>query len=149
RLERLAPPSFAPRLDGISILIVEDEAEHRALLKEILAESGASVMLAENAEEGFRLFKLHHPDLLLTDIAMPSEDGYSLLKRIRIEGQTMGLERIPAAAITAYGRNEDKPRIIAAGFDTLLAKPLEPTAVIQLVSDLSRRSLSSRRPTSR
>ena len=95
---------------------------------------------AADAEEGFRLFKIERPDVLLTDIAMPAEDGYSLLRRLRAEEARNGLRRTPAAAITAYAREEDKSRLTAAGFDTYLAKPLEPAAVVRLVRDLSRAS---------
>ena len=132
--------SFTSRLDGVRVLIVEDEVEHTALLKEILEQRGAHVAAAANAEEGFRLFKIERPDVLLTDIAMPAEDGYSLLRRLRAEEARNGLRRTPAAAITAYGREEDKSRLTAAGFDTYLAKPLEPAAVVRLVRDLSRAS---------
>jgi len=132
--------SFTSRLDGVRVLIVEDEVEHTALLKEILEQRGAHVAAAASAEEGFRLFKIERPDVLLTDIAMPAEDGYSLLRRLRAEEARNGLRRTPAAAITAYGREEDKSRLTAAGFDTYLAKPLEPAAVVRLVRDLSRAS---------
>jgi len=130
--------SFTSRLDGVQVLVIEDEVEHAALLKEILEQRGAHVLTAASAEEGFRLFKMERPDVLLTDIAMPLEDGYSLLKRLRAEEARNGLRRTPAAAITAFGRDEDKSRLMAAGFDTYLVKPLEPNAVVQLVRDLSR-----------
>src|SRR5207247_10165365 len=122
--------SFTSRLDGVRVLVVEDEVEHAALWKEILEERGAHVAAAADAEEGFRLFKIERPDVLLTAIAMPAEDGASLLRRLRAAEARHGLRRTPAAAITAYGREEDKSRLTAAGFDTYLAKPLEPAAEI-------------------
>src|SRR5207247_1123085 len=88
--------SFTSRLDGVRVLVVEDEVEHAALLKEILEERGAHVAAAADAEEGFRLFKIERPDVLLTDIAMPAEDGYSLLRRLRAEEARNGLRRTPA-----------------------------------------------------
>ena len=143
---QLVRPSFTPRLDGISVLVVEDEVEHAALLKEILEESGASAIVAVNAEEGFRLLNFRRPDVVLTDIAMSGEDGYSFLKRLRAEELQAGHQRTPAAAITAYGGEEDKRHALSVGFDSFLAKPVEPASVIRLVCDLVRSSPGTKRP---
>jgi signal transduction histidine kinase len=138
-------PLSTARLDGCSVLVVDDEIEHAGLLKVILEQSGASVIVGTNASQGFDLFNAHRPDVLLTDIGLPSHDGYYLLKQVREAEKSNGLQRTPAAAITAYGREEDKSRIISAGFDAFLGKPIEPSAVIELVQDLCRRIPSDRR----
>ena len=145
-LGQLPWESFSPRLSNVAVLVVDDEAGHAALLKEILEGSGAVVTVASNAKEAFRHFQLNPPGVVLTDLAMPSEDGYSLLKQIRAEEIKAGLQKTPVAAVTAYASEREQLRLIEAGFNAFLAKPVEPAAVVRVVADLSRRSPGSERP---
>ncbi|HWL51044.1 MAG TPA: ATP-binding protein [Chthoniobacteraceae bacterium] len=124
-------------LDGLRILIVEDDNDTLEMLRRILSEAGAEVITAQSVEAGLEQFKAHHPDVLLSDIGLPQEDGCTLLKKIRREpgaGAT-----IPAAALTAFVAPEDYERTTAAGFTLHLPKPIEPTRLAAAVAELARR----------
>jgi CheY-like chemotaxis protein len=120
----------APALEGISVLVVDDESEARELLKVLLQNEGARVITAGSAIEALDAVARTPCDLMLIDIAMPEADGYSLLRRIR--GREMG--QAPAIALTAYAREEDRARALAAGFRLHLAKPVEPDALLEAVA---------------
>ncbi len=131
-----------PSLQGVRILLVEDEKDTRELLKFVLESSGAHVTDADSAKQGWEAFKQHGFDVLISDIGMPEEDGYSLIRRIRALPAPDG-GAIPAMALTAYIRPEDRIRMLRAGFHIHVAKPVEPSELIMVVSSLANRSSQS------
>lgn len=140
---RVAPvytgtPTAAQALSGLRVLVVDDEADARELLRVMLEQAGASVMLAASAREGFALFTTLGADVLLSDVGMPEEDGYSLIRRVRALDAALG-GRVPAIALTAYTRAEDSSQALQAGFNTHLAKPAAPDAVLAAVTRLLQR----------
>jgi signal transduction histidine kinase/CheY-like chemotaxis protein len=134
----VAPPSeaiplSAARLDGLRVLVVDDEPDARELFASILEASGATVLVASSASDAFDLLTNEGAQVLLSDLEMPGEDGYELLRRVRTN------QRIPpmvAVAVTAYARAADRRRALAAGFDWHLAKPIEPTELIAVIASL-------------
>ncbi|MCC5635781.1 PAS domain S-box protein [Nostoc sp. CHAB 5844] len=122
-------------LTGVCVLVVEDDNDSREFLVFALEQYGATVIAAENAEAGFEILQQFQPDVLISDIGMPVEDGYSLIRRIRKLAAQQG--GIPAIALTAYAKNEDSEQALAAGFQKHLPKPIEPaqlaTAVVSLL----------------
>ena len=123
-----------PDLDGVKVLVVEDDADTRDLLASVLAEHGAEPMTAANAVEGLEALRRRFPDVLVCDIAMPGDDGYSFLRAVRA---TSGAAHVPAMALTAYARPEDRDRALAAGFELHLAKPVEPAVLVRAVARLA------------
>jgi signal transduction histidine kinase len=132
------------KLDGLKVLVVEDDADARMLLRFTLEKSGARVTDVDSAAEAMAAIDRAVPDVLLCDISMPVEDGYSLIRRIRARERAKG-GSVPAAAVTAYARPEDVRHALASGFDLHLAKPLEPhdlvAAVMRLAQEKERLSL--------
>jgi CheY-like chemotaxis protein len=129
---------YSPVLDGLRILIVDDEADSRDLITAVLVQSGAEVKGCETASEALAAIQLWRPDLLISDIGMPVEDGYSLIKKVRELGEEQ-YEQIPAVALTAYASMEDRDRAISAGFQTHLAKPVEPEDLLTTIASLTGR----------
>jgi CheY-like chemotaxis protein/two-component sensor histidine kinase len=119
-------------LDGVRVLVVDDEADARELLARLLAERGCDVSMAGSAEEALAEIAERPYELLLTDIGMPGMDGYELLRRVRADGQSLPR----AIAVTAFARPQDRARALAAGFDGHLAKPLNPTQLLQMVAQI-------------
>jgi PAS domain S-box-containing protein len=126
------------KLNGVSILVVDDEEDARTLISRILARSGAKVRVAGSAQEGMQLFQQAAPDVLISDIGMPGEDGYSLIRSIRSLPAAEG-GRVPALALTAYTRKDDRIRSLAAGFQMHLSKPAEPMELLAVVLSLANR----------
>ena len=132
------------KLTGVRVLIVEDEEDSCEFLKFVLQNCGAQVTAARSAAEAYDLIKKQRFELLISDIAMPEEDGYSLIKKIRALSAEQGSD-VPAAALTAYARNEDRLRALEAGFQIHIAKPVEPLSFInELTKLLAGGELSSR-----
>ena len=121
-------------LDGIRVLIVEDDADTRDLLASILAEHGADPVTAASARDGIEAVRRRPPDVLVCDIAMPGGDGYGFLTAVRATSDGV---TIPAVALTAYARLEDRDRALAAGFEVHLAKPVEPATLVGAVARLA------------
>ena len=134
--DRDLPGLASPDLAGVSVLVVDDEPDARDLIKRLLERSGASVTTASTAAEAIDALRRHRPHVLLSDIAMPGEDGFELLRKVRelpaSEGGT-----IPAAAITAFARSEDRRRALMAGFQLHVPKPVEPAELLAVVSNLA------------
>jgi CheY-like chemotaxis protein len=130
--------SRPPSLDGLHVLVVEDERDSRDLLQQILEGSGIRVTLAANAEEGFAALRAKPPDVLLCDIGMPHEDGHSLMKRIRALPATLG-GRVSAVALTAYARGEDRTRALTSGFNMHVAKPIDPDELLTVLASFGGR----------
>ena len=119
-------------LGGLRILVVDDEADTRELVQEVLARQGAEVRVSGSAAEALRTLAAWNPDLLISDIGMPVEDGYELIRQVRkFDAAHHG--QIPAVALTAYVGAEDHRRALAAGFQTHLAKPIVPKDLIETV----------------
>jgi signal transduction histidine kinase/ActR/RegA family two-component response regulator len=122
-------------LTGLSVLVVEDNGDSRRLLQTILTRAGATVKVAENVATALLIVAVEWPDIVISDIEMPGEDGYSLIRKIRL--QEPPLQRVPAIALTAYTRSEDRVRALAAGFQTHMSKPVEPAELVAAVKSLS------------
>lgn len=132
-------------LSGVAVLVVEDNDDARKLLAAILKRAGATVESAENAAAALEVLRGHRPDLIISDIEMPGEDGYSLIRKVRL--QESPHRRLPAIALTAYARSVDRVRALAAGFQMHMTKPVEPAELVaaarSLVSATSRQMLPS------
>jgi len=131
-------------LEGYHLLVVDDNEDTRNVLATMLEAHGATITTAASVADA-RAALLHRlPDALITDLAMPVEDGFSLLEYCRHHADPK-LQKLPILALTAYGGQQAHDRVIAAGFDAYLAKPVEPLEVGRLVRDLvTRRSSSAR-----
>ena len=129
-----------PELAGMGVLVVDDEEDSRDMLEVMLARCGVKVRLAANAAEAYAAVQAEVPDLLLSDIGMPGEDGYSLIGRIRALPAAAG-GRLPAVALTAYARVEDRAKALHAGFDNHVTKPVEPLELLAVVATFARRNL--------
>jgi len=127
------------RLDGLTVLYVDDESDARELAQRILSSQGARVITAESAEAGRQLMMRERPDILVADIGMPEEDGYSLIRTIRSLPADQG-GSIPAAAVTALARSEDRRRALLAGFHTHVAKPVDVVELVAVVASLAGRT---------
>jgi signal transduction histidine kinase/CheY-like chemotaxis protein len=131
-------------LDGLTVLVVEDEADARALIAVVLEKSGARVLTADSALSALEIFEREKPDVMISDIGMPDEDGYSLIKKVREREATLGRKRrMPAAALTAYAKQEDRSAALAAGFEDHATKPIEPDRLAKLVAELANRRSDS------
>jgi signal transduction histidine kinase len=131
-----------PNLAGLKVLVVDDEADVRDLVTLMLEKCDARVVAVESVAEALKVLPDLHPDVLLSDLAMPGEDGYDLIRRVRALPASAG-GRIPAAAITAYARAEDRRRTLLAGFNLHVAKPIDPAELLAVVASLSGRVGSS------
>jgi CheY-like chemotaxis protein len=127
---------------GLTILVVEDHCDSRELLVTLLEGYGATVLAAETAGSGFDLLTRHQPDIIVSDIGLPDEDGNGLLRRVRRLHEAEG-GAIPAIALTAYATAEDRRAALAAGFDDFLTKPVEVTRLIEAIDQLARGPSSS------
>ena len=126
-------------LAGRDVLVVEDEADTRDMLRSMVEMLGGKVRVAANAREAFASLTAAPPDLLLSDVAMPEEDGYSLIGRIRQLAPERG-GRVPAVAITAFSRTEDRMRALRAGFDSHVAKPVEASELTAILEAMLARA---------
>ena len=122
-------------LSGLRVLVVDDEADARELLRQVLVDCGAEVLCAGNATEALALLRREQPQLLVSDIGMPDADGYELLKQARAQG-----ERLPAIALTAFARSEDRTRALRAGFLVHVSKPVEPSELVATVAAVAGRT---------
>jgi CheY-like chemotaxis protein len=129
--------SDAARLDGVKVLLIDDEADVRAVTQQVLRNAGAEVVLAASADEGLELLREHRPAVILSDIGMPVADGYDLIRRVRALPASDG-GATPAAAFTAYTRPEDRDRALESGFQMHLPKPVSPTALVGALARLAR-----------
>ena len=123
-------------LAGISVLVVDDDDGGRQIVAEQLKARHAGVLTASSAAQAFAMLQSEHVDVLLADIAMPGEDGYTLIRKVRAL-QSPSLSTIPAAALTAFARNEDRIQALQAGFQLHLAKPIDADLLIATVARLS------------
>jgi PAS domain S-box-containing protein len=130
-----ATPAEVADLHGIRVLAVDDEPDALSLITEILESAGAQVSVAHSAIEALGAIQLGCPDALIADLGMPRIDGFELIARIR-QSSDPAIQRIPAAALTAYARSEDRARAMRSGFQIHLAKPIDPTALLAAIARL-------------
>jgi signal transduction histidine kinase/ActR/RegA family two-component response regulator len=132
-------PTETNALQGVRLLTVDDNFDTRELVATILEQQGAEVSTAGSAKEALALLREELPDALICDIGMPDDDGYELIRQIRSRPRNAG-GNLPAIALTAYARDEDRERALQAGFDGYLAKPVEPGELIYVVAKAARRN---------
>jgi PAS domain S-box-containing protein len=139
----LVSPALAEHvsLRGVRVLVVDDEVDARSLVEHVLRESGAVVRAASSAAETLQALETEWPDVLISDIGMPGEDGYALIAKVR-EREAEGRSRLPALALTAYARSEDRVKALRAGFDMHVVKPIQPAELLMVVASLARRGSS-------
>lgn len=130
--------SVPDRLAGLRVMVVEDEQDTRDLLATALEQCGAEVVAFGTVAEALDSFEQRVPDVLLSDIGVPGEDGYSLIRRVRSRSADLGGE-VPAAALTAYVRAEDRRQALASGFQAHLGKPIDPSDLVSMVARLAGR----------
>jgi PAS domain S-box-containing protein len=131
RSELPAGSSSLPSLDGLPVLVVDDQRYTREVVEAILRKSGAIVQTASSVREGLLLFRQALPQVVVCDIAMPEEDGYVFLREIR--SRPDGSRSTPILALTAFGRPEDRAQVLGAGFDGYLKKPVDPAELVESV----------------
>jgi PAS domain S-box-containing protein len=130
--------TMAENLSGLRILVVDDDSDTLQLMTTALTKRHATVTAVSSAGEALQAVKANRPDVLVSDIAMPDEDGYGLIRKIRaLDGEAEPL--IPAVAITAYAKEEDRSRALSSGFQAYLAKPVELTELISVIAKAARR----------
>jgi PAS domain S-box-containing protein len=133
-----APAAFDITLDGITVLVVDDERDARELIRNVLEESGAKVLLAPSASDALRGVQQHRPDVIVSDIGMPELDGYQFIRALRrLPAEAGG--NTPALALTAFARSEDRTRAIVAGYQMHIAKPIEPQELLAVIASIAGR----------
>ena len=139
-LARDTPPAYEypDRLDGLKVLVVDDEPDTREMLSIVLARCGALVTAAGSTREALAAVEKQRPDLLICDIGMPGEDGYDLIRRVRAMPERSDA-RLPAIALTAYARVEDRLQALRAGYQMHVPKPIELAELIAVAASLVRR----------
>jgi CheY-like chemotaxis protein/anti-sigma regulatory factor (Ser/Thr protein kinase) len=130
------PTDYKPSLSGVDVLVVEDEADSRELLVTALELAGASVVDAGSAAEALSVISDKPADVVVCDIGLPREDGFAFIKKLRALPAEHG-GRVPAAALTAYTRPEDRLRALEAGYQIHLAKPIEPSELVAAIATLA------------
>jgi CheY-like chemotaxis protein len=133
------------RLDGLRLLVVDDEADARLLLETALTDLGAEVQIASSAAEALAAMERDTPDVVVSDIGMPGEDGYTLIRRIRARPSTRG-GAVPAVALTAYASDRDRASAIAAGYQAHMPKPVDTAELAVVVARLGGRGASPLNP---
>ncbi|HEY9667093.1 MAG TPA: ATP-binding protein, partial [Coleofasciculaceae cyanobacterium] len=126
----------APKLSGINVLVVDDEPDARQLIQVILEQAQASVITAGSTVQALELLESHRPDVLVSDIGMPEADGYQFIRQVRSLPPAQG-GKIPAVALTAYARQEDRKLALLSGYQMHITKPVEPSELIAVISSLT------------
>ena len=134
-VERRRSRKGSIRLDGVHVLLVEDDDDSRKLLGAILKRHGARVTATKSVAEALSVFPTDVPDLLVSDIGMPDEDGYELIRKLRALPPERG-GQIPAIALTGYASRKDRERALAAGYNQHIAKPIEQADMISALAAL-------------
>jgi PAS domain S-box-containing protein len=127
------------RLDGVKVLVVDDELDMRDFLSVSLRQYGADVTALASVGEAVEALEREKPDVLVSDIGMPGEDGYALIRKVRALGPERG-GQVPAAALTGFAQGDDTTRVLSAGYQVHLPKPVEPSQLAQVVGTLAGRS---------
>lgn len=141
--ENVMPPTLdkveSHRLDGLRVLAIDDSPDSLVVLSLILKRNGATVITAGSAAEAFEILRETTPNVIICDIGMPVEDGYSFLHRLRDTETTTGKAHVPAAALTAYTRDEEKQEALKAGYQIHLSKPIQEQVLVSSVAGLARK----------
>jgi signal transduction histidine kinase/ActR/RegA family two-component response regulator len=148
RAPALAPVVVAsrPDLGGARVLVVDDETDSRDVLVQLLASWGGRPTGASSVREALDAVMRERPDVIVSDIAMPGEDGFTFVRELRRIEASRGERRVPVAALTAFARPEDRQRALAAGFDAHLAKPVDPATIHATIAGLMRDAGGSAAP---
>lgn len=125
-------------LDGLRVLLVDDEPEARQIISTVITRTGAEVQACESANEALAKLVEWKPDVILSDIAMPGEDGYSFIGKVRALPREKGGDT-PAAALTAYARDVDRRQALDAGYQMHIAKPIGASQLVTMIARLARR----------
>ena len=133
--QRFLTPDEAPRLAGIRILVVDDEPDTRELLRQVLEGCGAEVREADSVALALQEVREWQPGVIVSDIGLPGEDGYELIRKVRDWERNSGTWT-PAVALTAYARTKDRMRALVAGYQVHVAKPIEPLEFALVVAGL-------------
>jgi signal transduction histidine kinase/CheY-like chemotaxis protein len=131
-------PLTALALQGLTVLVIDDALDSLELVQAVLAPSQARILTATGAQEALHLIALHRPDLIISDIGMPVIDGFDFIRKVRALPDRL-IASVPVIALTAFSRKEDEQKVLAAGFDEFLAKPLVPAALLQTVAAVNAR----------
>jgi PAS domain S-box-containing protein len=137
-IDEVTIPQPLPDLHGITVLTVDDDRDALRLVREILEAAGATVMTAESAQEALSSLEANRPHVLVADLGLPRMNGFELVARIRQLGDER-LRAIPAAALTAFARSEDRTRVLRSGFQMHLTKPIAPGELMAAVAVLAKR----------
>ena len=138
RSMKLCQSKAVHRSKNLKVLVVDDEADGREVASTILLQAQAEVRMAKSASEALEVMDEWRPDVLVADIGMPVVDGYGLIKQVRSRGPQSG-GSVPAAALTAYARTQDRLRVLSAGFQMHVPKPIQPAELITVVASLAKR----------
>ena len=125
-------------LEGVRVVAVDDDADARKLLETVLTRCRAKVTVVASAAEALEAVRRERPDVLLSDVEMPGEDGYTFIAKVRALPPEEG-GQTPAAALTAYARMEDRTKALRAGFQMHVPKPVEPAELVAVVANLAAR----------
>jgi CheY-like chemotaxis protein len=126
------------RLNGVKILLLDDNADARLLLETILKRVGATITACESGKHALEAIRTFRPDVVISDILMPEMDGYTFIRGLRALGPAAGGE-VPVIALTAFGHGNESDRIHQAGFQLHVSKPSEPTELIRAIAELIQR----------
>jgi CheY-like chemotaxis protein len=125
-------------LSGLRVLVVDDEADARDLISIILTQSGAEVKAVATAADALHELMEWRPDVLVSDIGLPGEDGYTLIRRVRaVEAKVGALRKVPAVALTAYARGQERLQALAAGYQAHISKPAKSTDLVLTIKNLT------------
>ena len=138
-------PRFSIAIALGRVVVIDDRPDERELFAEILSRAGATVESAESAARGIALVERTRPDVVVSDIAMPAEDGYAFVRKLRAHADRT-IAATPAVALTAHARAEDRRNALSAGFQRYLAKPVMPEDLVQTVGGLRAARESIRMP---
>ena len=130
--------AIVAELAGVKVLVIDDQADARELVRRVLEDCSAEVITAATVEEALALIEAQRPDVLVSDIGMPDADGFELLRRVRALGPDRG-GKVPAIALTAFARTEDRTRALRAGFIVHVSKPVDPSELIATVASVAGR----------
>src|SRR5207249_8492020 len=125
-----------PRCHGLKVLVVDDDKDTCEILGVVLKKAGAEVRTCLSASQALTAMDSWVPDILVSDIAMPGQDGYAFIRKVRARKTEDG-GGVPAVALSAYGRNEDRMKALSAGFQLHVEKPIEPSMLINVVATVA------------
>ncbi|MFY9555061.1 MAG: response regulator [Blastocatellia bacterium] len=137
------PLADVTTLNGVRVLVVDDQQDTIDLLTAVFRQSGADVESATSVAEALLTLQEWEPDVLVSDIGMPGEDGYQLVRKMRALEPEQG-RHIPAVALTAHARTEDRLRALSAGFEMHVPKPVDPAEIVMVVASLTRHKTGER-----